>query len=462
MFQHNYLLFNTIYNLSDNLYFVLIQFTHCTIYVKGKLPYVMLYKKIANEIEARITAGIYKPGQKIPSIRKMAVEFNCNKLTVQKAFERLAQAGLLENSVGRGTFVRFPERIENSGEKFDFISDYLSPELFPYRNAQSIFWELFEAEKGLALSPPPVQGELELLALLQNYYQVPKERMIVVSGAQQGLDLIAKVFSAHISDSILFEDPTYPLAISLFRARHFVPMGQDGPDLNCLKQILTDRIKFFYSMPAVHNPTGVSYSLGKRTAIAKMAEKFSFYVIEDDCLSEFTPMSHPRFVDMIPERTIFIKSLAQSTVAGLRLGFMVVPSHLHAKFLYSKYTSDLASTGILQKFALRFIRSGNFDQHIKKTTQLMAHRRNTLLDLINQYDGLSVQMPQHGFSLWVKSAKELMLSAVPFRSGVDFSFSPQFKSYFKISFSNLDEAGFEDGCIYLKNLFNQNYPKRVR
>jgi DNA-binding transcriptional MocR family regulator len=416
---------------------------------------VTLYNKIAAEIKARIAAGIYKPGQKIPSIRKVAAEFKCNKLTVQKAYEKLVRAGLLENSVGRGSFVRFPERIEGSGDRFDFKSDYLSPALFPYRRAQMIFWDLFESEKGNALSTPPVQGDPQLLSLLQKIYQVPKEHMIIVSGAQQGLDLIAKVFSAQVSDEILFEDPTYPLAISLFKARHFVPMENDGPNLKSLEQAFARRIKLFYSMPAIHNPTGISYTSEKRVTIARLAEKYGTYIIEDDCLSEFKPEFQPRFVDIMPQKTIFIKSLSQTTTAGLRLGFMVVPPDLHAKFLFTKFTSDLASTGILQKFALQFFGSGEFDQYLQKTRQRIEKRREILITLIKQYPDLSIKLPQHGFSLWIKATKELPFTAMSFCCGANFSFSPQFKSYFRISFSNLDDDNFDQGVIYLSELLNQ-------
>ncbi len=414
-----------------------------------------LYKKIAAEIEARISAGVYKPGQKIPSIRTLAAEFNCNKLTVKKAYDRLAQAGLLENCVGKGSFVRFPEHIENTSNRFDFKSDYLSPTFFPYRAAQSIFWDLFESDKGYALSTPPVQGDPELLNILQQTYQVPKERMIVISGAQQGLDLIAKVFSAQISDAILFEDPTYPLAISLFKARHFVPLGEDGPDLIHLEQALRLKAKLFYTMPAVHNPSGISYTPEIRLAIAKMAKQYDTYIIEDDCLSEFSPKFQPRFVDIIPEKTLFIKSLAQTTIAGLRLGFMVAPSQLHAKFLFAKFTSDLASTGILQKFAVRFINSGEFDRYIQATQQRIQYRRSVIASMLEKYPGLSLHLPQHGFSLWVKSNQKLSLTGMPFSSGTDFSFSPQFQHYFKISFSNLDDDAFEQGVTYLAGVLDQ-------
>ena len=76
---------------------------------------MVLYKQIAEELARRIREGHYKPGERIPSIRRVAGEFECNKLTVQKAFEVLKRNRVIENVVGSGSFVRFPEKIASSG-----------------------------------------------------------------------------------------------------------------------------------------------------------------------------------------------------------------------------------------------------------------------------------------------------------------------------------------------------------
>jgi DNA-binding transcriptional MocR family regulator len=414
-----------------------------------------LCNRIAAEIQARIDSGVYRPGTKIPSIRQVAAEFDCNKATVHRAFERLAREGLIENTVGRGSFVRFAQKISPAKEWVDFRSDYIAESFFPYRAAQSIFSELFESEKSRALAPVPAQGEPELLKVLGAYYQVPTDRMLIISGAQQGLDLVAKVFGARISDCFLFEDPTYPMAISRFKARHFVPLEADGPQLEALDRKLSDPIKLFYAMPAVHNPTGITYSLQKRKALAERAERLPFYIVEDDYLSEFCPQPFPRFVDLLPQRTIYIKSLAQTTIAGLRLGFMIVPVDLYDQFLYAKYNSDITSSGLLQKFALRFVRDGGYRAYLAETLARLTQRKGRLLDLLKSYRRLSIALPQFGFCLWIKSQKVLNLPHRPWCGGEEFSFSPEFRNYFRISLLNMDEPAFESGLVYLRTLLDR-------
>ena len=420
---------------------------------------MVLYKDIAEEMFQRIQEGRYKPGERIPSIRRMAEEFGCNKLTVQKAFDVLKGRGMIENIVGSGSFVRFPEKIASSGDIFDFRTSYISESFFPFEAAKNIFSDLFDQERSRAFSPPPVEGDRELIDTIGAFYRLPTRRMFIVSGAQQGLDLTAKVFSTHISEAILFEDPTYSGAISLFKARHFVPLEADGPDLDALDRKLSPTINLFYTMPAVHNPTGISYSLKKKEALARRAEGASFYLIEDDYLSEFTDHTGPRFVDMVPERTIYIKSLSQTTVSGVRLGAMIVPASLFDKFIYTKFMSDIASTGLLQKFATRFIREGVYATYIRETRRRVKERKRRLMRLITAFPFLSVPHVQSGYNLWVKSQRNVTIPQVPWTPGKDFSFSPSFKDFFRISFMHMDDATFDRALVYLEGILGHAFSR---
>jgi 2-aminoadipate transaminase len=418
-----------------------------------------LYKTIADRIETDINQGVFKPGEKIPSIRHVAAEFGCSKLTVQKAFERLKNRGWIENIVGSGSYVRFPERINRTGDIFDFKTAYLSESFFPYRKAQKIFTTLFDQQKAGIFSTPPVEGDPELIATLGEFYRVPTRRMLIISGAQQGLDLTAKVFSTGISENILFEDPTYPGAISLFKAKHFVPLESDGPDIKALDNLLPAQIRLFYTMPTVHSPTGISYSLQKKEQIVQRAQKHPFYIIEDDYLSEYHPSPVPRFVDLFPEKTIYIKSLSQTTVSGIRLGFMIVPADLFEKFIYTKYTSDIASAGLIQKFVREFIQNGAFKAYLAKTAKKIHQRRRQVLGLVNATSGLSVQLPQHGCSLWVRARGTRGGAHPPWNTGREFSFSPHYRNYFRLSFMNLDDSIFDRALEYLQNILAQVDPR---
>ena len=419
--------------------------------MKSKKP---IYQLIADTIKKRVSAGLYKPGERIPPIRTFTGQFGVNKATVHKAFERLKNEGLIENKVGSGSYVRFPERIESFAGRFDFRTDYLNAHLFPFEPAQTIFNDIFSTEKNAALAPTPAEGDPELLQVLSQYYHVPAERMLMISGAQQGLDLVSKVFSAKISESILFEDPTYPGAISLFKARHFVPLQSDGPDIDQLDQRLTGQIRLFYAMPSVHNPTGISYSRAIKQAVVQRARQHQFYIIEDDYLGELKPGA-PRFIDIDPDRTIHIKSFSQTTSAGIRLGFMVVPADLYEKFVYAKFSSDIHSFGLLQKFLREFIKQGHYTRHIEKVRRIAQRRRSQLEKVIAPYPFLVAEHQQSGYSLWIKSQIPIDSPHAPWCGGETFSFTPLFRNYFKLAFMHMDDETFSQSLSYIEDLIQK-------
>ena len=325
--------------------------------------------------------------------------------------------------------------------------------LFPYQRLQTIIRELFDTHRAAALSPAPAEGDIHLREELGRFYQLPVQTMLIISGAQQGLDLVAKVFGTRISDSILFEDPTYPGAISLFKPRHFVAMNKDGPEIKVLESKLSEPLKLFYTMPSVHNPTGMAYSQEKRRAVATLAGRHAFYIIEDDGLGDLRP-DGPRFVDICPERTIYIKSLAQTTLAGIRLGFMVVPQEMFDAFIHAKYSSDISSFGLLQRAFCQFIVQGDFAAHIAFIRHEAARRRKRLRRLIERFPFLSTDEHQDGFSLWVHSRRDLNTYPTLWSRGEEFSFSQRYRSYFKIAFMHMAAETFEEGLTCLSGLFS--------
>lgn len=416
-----------------------------------------VYMSIAQSIREQIERGDYTPGEKIPSIRQFAKDFGCNKLTAHRAFEILKQEGLIENRVGSGSYVRYPEKVTTPQGVFDFHTDYLDESLFPYDQLQSIFNQLFDNEKAHALAPTPAEGDGDLIHVLSQFYHVPAHHMVIISGAQQGLDLVAKVFAANVSESMLFEDPTYPGAISLFKARHFVDLDSEGPNIGRLEEKLAHTpIQLFYTMPTVHNPTGMAYSQERKEAVAHLARRHGFYIVEDDFLSEFRQSSGSRFIDICPEQTIHVKSLSQTTVSGIRLGFMVLPENLFDKFLYAKFSSDIASFGLMQRCMREFFKLDLYQKHLDKVAQTIDYRKRKLIDLIGGFDHLTVSEQQAGYSLWVKSDRALTLSPVPWSGGEDFSFRPEVRHFFRLSFMHMDDKTFENGIDYLIRLWRSN------
>jgi DNA-binding transcriptional MocR family regulator len=201
-------------------------------------------------------------------------------------------------------------------------------------------------------------------------------------------------------------------------------------------------------MPSVHNPTGISYSEDKKQALARRAQRHGFFIIEDDYLGELKPVA-PRLVDIAPDRTIHIKSFAQTTLAGIRLGLMVVPEALLTRFIFAKYSSDITSSGLLQKFMREFFRQGLYARHIDKVKRKVALRRNRLQAVIARCPACSFHPGQSGYSLWVRTSDHRSPANPPWCHGDEFSFAPAFKNFFRLAFMHMDDAAFNQSLAYL-------------
>ena len=111
---------------------------------------------------------------------------------MKKAFDVLKSRGLIENSVGSGSYVRYPEYMPEPAGAYDFKNAYIAPELFPHKVFAEIFSRIMERDAAAAFTQPPVKGMPGLLESAAAFYNLSPENMIIVSGAQQGMDIAKK------------------------------------------------------------------------------------------------------------------------------------------------------------------------------------------------------------------------------------------------------------------------------
>jgi DNA-binding transcriptional MocR family regulator len=409
-----------------------------------------LYEQIYEDLKRAVDEGEIRPGERLPSIRDLAAQYGCNKLTVQRAFDRLAETGLAENLVGSGSFVAYPKAIpERSG---DFSAARLSEDFFPYDEASRLLAEVLAAEKGRVFSAAPAKGEPGLLAALALRFALPAESLLVTGGGLQALDLCRRLFAGRDGPGaggreeagIIVEEPCFPSALSLFHPATVLPFGPEGPDPGDFGRALAAMKgkgpRLFYAVPDIHNPTGLRYSEERKRAIADLARKEEAFIVEDDYLSELEPSGIPRFVDLLPERTIWIKSLSKTTAPGIRIGAISAPPSLLPRLESLKAEVEPGPAAWLQLFAERVVSSGLLDAELERTTRVMRSRRAELLGLLSRWPGLSVEPGSAGYNLWVESSAEPRLPSPPWAEGRRFGFAPALRRSFRLSFMALGEA----------------------
>jgi 2-aminoadipate transaminase len=418
-----------------------------------------LYERIYLDLRRLVEEGEVHPGERLPSIRDAAERYGCNKITAQKAYDMLRDAGLAENQVGSGSFALRP----SAGQTRDgeLAVSILSEDFFPYGEAGGLLSETLASERGRVFSAPVPRGDPGLRDVLAGIYRLPSESLLILSGAQQGLNLCRRLFGDRAKLDVLAEDPAYPAALALFRPSGQLPLGHEGPDPVAFDRYWQDRkgsgTRIFYSVPDFHNPTGIRYSPECKRALAEYARSRDVWILEDDYLSETDPSGVPRFVDLIPERTIWIKSLSKTTAPGIRVGLLSAPENLIKRFEGLKAETDPGPATWLQLFLDRVYRSGLYERHLAACIAVAKARQSELLGLLSRYPGLSVPAGGQGWNLWVRADREPDLASPPWAEGKRFGTSPETRASFRLSFMSVGPASWPAALARLESALDSAF-----
>jgi 2-aminoadipate transaminase len=269
--------------------------------------------------------------------------------------------------------------------------------------------------------------------------RVREEDLIVTSGAQQALDLLAKVF-IDAGDVIIAEGPTYVGALQAFSAYQpdvrCVPMDEHGMRMDLLeeelKRVGPRGAKFIYTIPNFQNPAGVTLSSERRRRLLELAHEYDIPVVEDD------PYGRLRFEGghILPLRAldpevIYLGTFSKILAPGLRLGWMAAPRPIRARVLLAKQAADLCGSAFAQTVAEHYFTGTTWRRVLTDLTNTYAERRNAMLAALEEYFPGDVVWthPDGGFFLWVTlpahlDTKPLLAEAVEhgvtFVPGTDF------------------------------------------
>jgi DNA-binding transcriptional MocR family regulator len=358
--------------------------------------------------------GRLKPGSKLPSVRDICQKFHCSKVTAVKAYDLLQREHIIYSVPKSGHYLIGDHRNinpENSGDPIDFSTSALDDQLLPYEEFQHCLNEATEVYKTKLFSFSNAQGLENLIAViakqLGDYQVFTKERCIyITSGSQQAINILSMMPFPNERENVLVEQPTYYGALEslkLNKVKTFViQRKRQGIDFDELEQIFREnRIKFFYTIPRFHNPTGFSYSMSEKRQILKLAEKYDVYIVEDDYLAdlEVNKKADPIFSLDLQSQVIYLKSYSKTIVPGLRIAAVVLPELLTGIFEKYKRWNDLNTSVLSQGILETYIKSGMFKAHTRKLQNIYAERMSYLKELTRGLNNPSIiwNIPNSGF-----------------------------------------------------------------
>lgn len=374
----------------------------------------MKYEVILSYIKSEISKNNIKIGEKLPSLRSICNKFQCSKITAVKVYDILEKEHIAYSIPKSGHYLikeNFALDNCNLNKKIDFSTSELDRSILPYNEFQHCIDEAMKLYKGNILFHSNTQGIENLIATIVKQlqdYQVftDKKYVFITSGSQQAINILTMMQFPNNKENVLIEQPTYYGIIKSLELNNINTIGIkrdcNGIDFNELEEIFKNcNIKFFYTIPRFHNPTGFSYSNNDKKQILKLAEKYDVYIVEDDYLAdlEINKKIDPIYALDSSSRVIYLKPYSKIILSGLRISAIVLPKLLLDTFEKHKRWSDL-NTSLISQGALEiYIKSGMFNSHMKKLKNIYSERMDYLNTLTKDLNSNNIKwhVPSSGF-----------------------------------------------------------------
>jgi GntR family transcriptional regulator/MocR family aminotransferase len=384
--------------------------------------HVPLTRWLREELRRAILDSRLPPGTRLPATRDFARQYGVSRGTAVIAFEQLQAEGYLRGRVGAGTFVdeRLPERHTGARRPPAVARRLPAPltglTLFhtarPFRCYEPAIaefpvdiWARIASRRlrqvsAALLAGSGTRGYGPLREALAGYLGSSRgvnctaDRIMIVSGVQQALDLLARLL-VRPGDAVWMEDPGYFGATTAFRnagARIVpVPVDEHGVSVSQGRRACYNA-KGAYLTPAHQFPLGVTMPLERRLAVLAWAREAGAFLIEDDYDSEYRFEGRPAPALQGLDKSgsvILVGSFNKLLFPALRLGYIVAPASLVDPLLALRFGTDHHAGGLDQAILCDFIVDGHLGRHIRRMRELYAGRLGALQEGGRKYlDGL--------------------------------------------------------------------------
>jgi GntR family transcriptional regulator/MocR family aminotransferase len=390
--------------------------------------------EIYRQLRGAILDGRLRGGEALPPTRELASRLSVARTTVNVAYDRLIGEGFATGKLGSGTYVtrpasrtsrcraprepalrprriweqvRFPNTLLRDA-RFDFRAGRPDERLFPHKTWNRLLAHESQTLIGHEACGHPA-GHRRLREAIAHHVatsrglRVDADDIIVTAGAQQAIDLIARVLAAP-GDRVAVEDPGYGPPRRLFAALLLQVCGVPVDEEGLVVDSIPAQTRFVYVSPSHQFPLGMSMSMQRRLALLEWARHSDAAIIEDDYDSEFRfggrPIEPLHVLDA-GGRVIYVGSFSKTMLPTLRLGFLVAPPSLRAALTSAKFLADWCSPLATQAALARFIEDGLFARHIRRMRTTYEARHRLIVNVLKHTFGDEMQIVPSSVGLHV-------------------------------------------------------------
>lgn len=383
-----------------------------------------------------ILRRVMHSAERLPSTRELAEQLHVSRTVVVLAYEQLLAEGFVVGRAGSGTFVadvlaagrsnlrasRVKVRLSRYGRavraatqvnfpdksapplRYDFAYGRSDVEVFPFEMWRRMLLRHARKASVRGLDYGPTGGSVALREAISVHLRRSRavicdpSQVIVVSGSQQALDLVARVL-IEPGDGVAVEDPCYQGTREVLRTAgaRLLPIAVDRDGLDPAK--LPQGSRMVFVTPSHQFPTGAILSLPRRLALVDWARRMDTLVVEDDYDGEYRyeDQSLQSLQGLDAEgRVLYIGTFSRTIFSSLRIGYLIVPKPLIPVFTSAKWLCDRHTATLEQETLAEFITSGLYERHLRRVRRRNAARRTALREAMAKYLGDRVEVTGYG------------------------------------------------------------------
>ena len=463
-----------------------------------------LYQDIAAQTEKLIRDGVFRPGDRLPSVRKACRTHEISPITVTQAYYLLESRGLIEARPKSGYFVRArlgqslpePEMTRPVGgstelQVSDFIfqildsvrdpaiaplgSSFPSPYLFPlaklgrYLASAARKFDPLSTVTDLPPGNEELRRQLALRYLAQGASVSPQE-IVITSGAMEGLNLCLQAVT-RLGDLIAIESPTFYAGLQAserlgLKVIEIPSHPREGVSLTALEDALRHHpIKACLLMLNFSNPTGSLVTDARKKELVSLLHRYQIPLIEDDVYAELYFGKQAPLCTKAEDRDGFVmhvSSFSKCLAPGYRLGW-VAAGRYAGQIQRQKLSTSLATTVPVQIALADYLKHGAFENHLRQLRRKLAEQEAGLVAAVERHfpEGTRLARPRGGYFLWLELPRQvdtLRLHLQALERGIStapgpiFSAKREFGQYLRLNFGHPESTGQQQAVATLGQL----------
>jgi len=463
-----------------------------------------LYQDIAAQTEQLIRDGVFRPGDRLPSVRKACRTHEISPITVTQAYYLLESRGLIEARPKSGYFVRArlgqslpePEMTRPVGgstelQVSDFIfqildsvrdpaiaplgSSFPSPYLFPlaklgrYLASAARKFDPLSTVTDLPPGNEELRRQLALRYLAQGASVSPQE-IVITSGAMEGLNLCLQAVTRP-GDLIAIESPTFYAGLQAserlgLKVIEIPSHPREGVSLTALEDALRHHpIKACLLMLNFANPTGSLVTDARKKELVSLLHRYQIPLIEDDVYAELYFGKQAPLCTKAEDRDGFVmhvSSFSKCLAPGYRLGW-VAAGRYAGQIQRQKLSTSLATTVPVQIALADYLKHGAFENHLRQLRRKLAEQEAGLVAAVERHfpEGTRLARPRGGYFLWLELPRQVdtlrlhqqaLARGISTAPGPIFSAKREFGQYLRLNFGHPESTGQQQAVATLGQL----------